>query len=427
MIIHIVKEGDTLSSIANRYGITRYWLAEINGIEGINCLAVGQALAIVFPLITHVVKPGETLYTVSRLYGTTVNNLYKNNLKLRGQSELVKGESLVIQIDRTPFGMTEVGGYAYPNIVSSVLDTSLPFMDTLIPFTYGFTLDGKLIKPEVSRLLERAEFYGTKTVLHLSTLDENQGFVVENATNLLSDKSLWSILLESIKEELYAKGYVGVDVDFEFIGSKNAAPYAEFIGFLRESLNPLGFTVTVALAPKTRDDQPGDLYEGHDYELLGAAANSVLLMAYEWGYTYGPPQAVAPVTNVRNVVEYAVTKIDRQKIYLGVPNYGYDFTIPYVQGQSKAPSVSTREAFELACKYNSTIEYDGNALSPYFYYTADNKTHVVWFEDVRSLRAKLFLPFEYGLKGVLYWNLDRENNQNLTVLNSYINSPEKQS
>ena len=143
--------------------------------------------------------------------------------------------------------------------------------------------------------------------------------------------------------------------------------------------------------------------------------------SYEWGYTYGPAQAVAPLPNVRRVIEYALTVIPAEKIYQGIPNYGYDFTLPYVAGESKATSLSTREAYALACRTGSVIQYDPDALSPYFYYTADNKTHVVWFEDARSMRAKLYLPFEYGLKGALYWNLDRENAQNLTVLNCYLN------
>ena len=218
-----------------------------------------------------------------------------------------------------------------------------------------------------------------------------------------------------------AKGYVGLDVDFEYLGKENASLYAGFIAYLRERLNAVGYTVTVALAPKVRDDQPGILYEGHDYRALGEAADSVLLMTYEWGYTYGPAQAVAPLPNVRRVIEYALTVIPAEKIYQGIPNYGYDFTLPYVAGESKATSLSTREAYALACRTGSVIQYDPDVLSPYFYYTADNKTHVVWFEDARSMRAKLYLPFEYGLKGALYWNLDRENAQNLTVLNCYLN------
>ena len=55
-------------------------------------------------------------------------------------------------------------------------------------------------------------------------------------------------------------------------------------------------------------------------------------MTYEWGYTYGPAQAVAPINKVRQVVEYATREIDHNKILLGFPNYGYDWPLPYQSG-----------------------------------------------------------------------------------------------
>lgn len=424
MIIHIVKEGETLSAIAAQYGLNRNWLIEINGLSEPVCISVGQALAIVFPLVTHTVQAGETLFSIANNYAVSVNEIYKNNLNLRGQPDIQPGQTLVIQIDKTPFGEKIIGGYAYPTISTPVLNTSLPFMNYLVPFTYGFTKTGTLIPPDDAVLRERAAVYGTKTLLHLSTLTESGIFSTENGTYLMNNRELWSVLLENILTTMRTNGFSGLDVDFEYLGKENAAAYVEFIAYMRENLNPEGYTVTVALAPKVSDNQPGTLYEGHDYAGLGEAANFVLLMTYEWGYTYGPAQAVAPIPNIRRVIEYALTRIPPEKIFQGIPNYGYDFIIPFVLGESRATSLSTNEAYRLACRTRSVISYDEEAMSPYFYYTANNKTHMVWFEDVRSLRAKLYLPFEYGLGGALYWNLDRENAQNLTVLNSYILPPQ---
>ena len=42
--------------------------------------------------------------------------------------------------------------------------------------------------------------------------------------------------------------------------------------------------------------------------------------------------AVAPINQVRRVLKYALTKIPPSKICLGVPNYGYDWPLPYVRG-----------------------------------------------------------------------------------------------
>ena len=134
--------------------------------------------------------------------------------------------------------------------------------------------------------------------------------------------------------------------------------------------------------------------------------------SYEWGYTYGPPMAVAPIRNVRQVVEYALTEIPPEKIWLGIPTYGYDWTLPYEKG-SRAVSLSNPRALELAAAHRAAIRYDETAQSPWFPYTDENgRQHEVWFEDARSIRAKLELTGQYGLSGAGYWSLLRPFAQN---------------
>ena len=129
--------------------------------------------------------------------------------------------------------------------------------------------------------------------------------------------------------------------------------------------------------------------------------------------------AVAPIANVRAVLDYAVTEIPREKIFLGIPNYGYDWPLPFVQGTTRAQSISNQRAIELAIQYNIAIQYDETAQSPFFHYTAeDGVVHEVWFEDARSLAVKLRLVAEYGFQGVGIWNLMRPFSQTWLVLDS---------
>ena len=183
--------------------------------------------------------------------------------------------------------------------------------------------------------------------------------------------------------------------------------FTAFVRELRVRMNEEGYLVSVALAPKTSAEQPGLLYEGKDYEGLGEAANQVLLMTYEWGYRYGPPMAVAPLNKVRQVVEYALTEIPSEKILLGVPNYGYDWILPFMRGESQAVTIGHVEAVQIAISNSAVIEFDGTAQSPYFTYERDNVRHEVWFEDVRSLSAKYSLIKEYNLRGMAVWQIMR--------------------
>lgn len=149
--------------------------------------------------------------------------------------------------------------------------------------------------------------------MHLSTLTEEGHFDNARSTLILEGADAQDALVQSILETVQARHYFGLDVDFEYVLPEQREAYAAFITRLREALNPLGCPVVVALAPKTSAAQRGLLYEAHDYALLGAAANAVFLMTYEWGYAYGPPMAVAPLGQVRAVLDYALTASRRKR------------------------------------------------------------------------------------------------------------------
>ena len=419
MDIHVVRAGETVSSVAARYGVPAGILAGVNGVAPDAPLAVGQTLVVRHPRELHTVASGESVYSIALRYGLSVRTLYQNNPALGGRSALYPGQTLVIAYDDTPTRTLAVNAYSYPFIRGGLLDAALPYLTYLTPFTYGIDADGTLLPLADEWLLAAAGQYRTAALMHLSTLTEEGRFDNARSTLILEDADAQDALVQSILETVQARHYFGLDVDFEYVLPEQREAYAAFITRLREALNPLGCPVVVALAPKTSAAQRGLLYEAHDYALLGAAANAVFLMTYEWGYTAGPPMAVSPLPNVRTVLDYAVTEIPPEKIFLGLSNYGYDWPLPFVQGVTRAPSISNQRAIELAIEHDVAIQYDETAQAPFFHYTAaDGTIHEVWFEDARSLSARLSLIAEYGFQGAGIWNLMRPFSQLWLVISS---------
>lgn len=425
MIIYVVEKGDTIYSIAEKYSVSPSRLASDNGLELWDSLVIGQTLVILIPETVHTILPGETLYSIAENYNTTVIELLRNNPQISGSYTLYPGSSLVISYTDEPLGTMLVNGYTYTYINPAVLRYVLPYLSSIIIFTYGINNDGSLIPIDDESIIAAAKEYGVSPVMHLATLTSSGIFSNELAHNILSDEAKMNTLINDVVENIMSKGYGGLDIDFEFVYPEDSASYADFVRRLSERLNPLGYPVIVALAPKTSDDQPGLLYEGHDYSALGSAANFVLVMTYEWGYTYGPPMAVAPINEVKKVLDYAVSRIPPNKIFMGIPNYGYDWPLPYERGITRATSISNEEAVNIARRYGAEIMYDETSASPYFYYTDENNIeHVVWFEDARSMETKLKTALEYGLSGVSYWNLVRPFPQNWPLVNSLYNIAE---
>lgn len=299
-----------------------------------------------------------------------------------------------------------VNGYAYPSISKETLEWWLPRLSWVAAFSYGFTEDGNLINLEDANLIIPATEAGVRPMMVLTPLDADGNFNDNIAICVFENPDAQQNLIDNIEANIKNKNMGGVDFDFEYLAADYADDYVELVGRTRGRLRPQGYLTTVALAPKVSTDQPGLLYQGHDYAGMGQAADYCLLMTYEWGYTYGPPLPVSPINSVRRVLDYGVTQIPPEKILMGMSNYGYDWRLPFVQGESKAEKLTNYQALARAEYYGVDVQYDEEAQAPFFTYTSpDGSEHIVWFEDERSWRARLALVEEYGLAGISIWNI----------------------
>lgn len=358
----------------------------------------------------YVVKEGDSVDSIAESYGISASSIIFNN-QLAYPYPLAIGQALLLSTESSsaPSYSAYVNGYAYPFIRQEVLDETLQYLTSLSVFSYGFTTEGELMPPELNDtfMIQSALDAGVRPVLTLTPFGADGNFNNFLISTLVNNEAVKSNLLSNLLSTLSEKGFQGLDIDFEYILPEDWIPFANFVADARDYLSPYGYPVSVALAPKTSDSQGGLLYAGKDYRLLGEAADSVLLMTYEWGYTYGPPMAVAPINKVREVVDYAITRIPPSKIDLGIPNYGYDWTLPYVRGTSAAKTISNLEAVQIAIDTGSVIQFDETAMSPFFRYEKDGLLHEVWFEDVRSYKEKFSLLPLYSLRGMGYWQIMR--------------------
>lgn len=358
----------------------------------------------------YVVREGDSVDKIASRHLVDVNSLIFNN-QIEAPYQLAVGQALLIGEPNGLWNRSRMiaNGYAYPFIDQSVLEQTLPYLTFVSVFSYGFTSEGNLVDPEVddSKVMEAAKRRGTVPILTLTPLGMDGRFNNQLVSDIVQNPISRQRLIWQLGNVLQEKGYGGINVDFEYVKAEDRIAFAEFVRDLRVIMNQFGYVVSVALAPKTSRNQPGLLYEGKDYALLGAAANEVILMTYEWGYTYGPPMAVAPINMVRRVVEYAVTEIPGEKINLGIPNYGYDWPLPFEQGVTRARTLGVIEAVQLAIAFGVPIQYDETAQSPFFHYWQNGVEHEVWFEDVRSMKAKFDLIQEFELRGAAYWQIMR--------------------
>lgn len=422
MQIHVVRPGQTLYGIAQTYSVTVDRLVETNKIPNPTNLVSGQALVIPIVGSYYFVQPGDSLYSISQKVDVPFQELAKIN-GIPENQVLSVGYRLYIPARKKR--TAEFNGYVEPRgtTVAPALVTAAreaaPYLTYLAPFSFQALRDGSLKEPLLDDFPAIAR-ENKNVLMMVITNQENDQFSDELGQIILTNTSVQNKFLNNIVTTAKKYGFRDIHFDFEFLRPADKEAYNQFLRKARDRFRKEGWFISTALAPKTSAEQKGSWYEAHDYKAHGEIVDFVIIMTYEWGYSGGPAMAVSPIGPVRDVLEYAVTDIPSNKILMGQNLYGYDWTLPFVQG-STAKAVSPQQAIQIAAANNVSIEYDETAQAPHFNYTIEDRQHEVWFEDARSIQAKFDLIKELNLRGMSYWKLGLAFPQNWLLISDNFN------
>lgn len=418
--IYVVRPGDSIWSISRAFGVSTKSIMDANGLNDKSKLVIGQTLVIPSREVPYRVQPGDTIWSIARKFGVSVESIAELN-GISSPYTISPGTVLRIPEKSKNYGYIEVNAFIQPGTPERdrrVASEAAPYLTYIAPFSHHVKADGSLTPMNDDAILEVARNNKVAPLLSITNLSESN-FDTTLINNILKNNDLQDKLINNIIAMLKNKGYYGVIIDFERIAPENRQLYNNFLRKVVDKLHPMGYVVGTALAPKTYDVTEGAWHGAHDYKAHGEIVDFVVIMTYEWGWSGGPPMAVAPINEVRKVLNYAVSVIPPKKIMMGMPLYGYDWTLPYTPGGEFAESIGNQEAIDRAGKYNAIIKYDNKAQSPYYNYTDEKgRQHVVWFEDARSVEAKYKLASELGLRGVSYWVLAQPFPQNWQVLDN---------
>lgn len=400
MFFHFVKKSDNLYDLSNKYEIELEQIIEDNSLINPNELVINQCLLI--NKDTYRVKKGDNLYQISKKFNLSIDYLKMLNPNIKENYLL---ENQIINLKNINKTNKVFNGYIYEFSSYEKVKKAIPFMTYLSIFSYKVDIEGNLNEINDEKFIQLAKEYNVKPIMVITNLKDKGGFSSQIVTSILNEDKMEK-LFNNIEKILISKGYYGLNIDFEYIDQNDKEKFINFVEKANRYFKNKGYYLSIAVAPKSDDNQKGILYEAHDYEKLGVLVDNVIIMTYEWGYTYGPSMAVSPINEVKKVLEYAVNKIEKNKILMGIPNYGYDFIIPYSKN-NKAKSITNSEAIVIAYNNHSQIERNEKSLTPYFKYK-NNLTHEVQFDDPLSFEEKLALIDQYDIGGGSIWTLNNE-------------------
>lgn len=413
---YTVKYGDTLWSISLQFNVPIQSIIQANGIYDANAIFPGTILYI--PPIIHTIQPEQTLWQIANFYRTSIDSIRLQN-QIDDPNKIFPGTQLIIPRSKPPI---EINAYTYQKDEAAVtsVESIGELLTYLSPFAYIIKEDGSLEPFTDDLMIASAKRNNVVPMLAITNLSATSA-----GTNLahvvLSNKEISEKIISNALKIMDAKGYKGLNIDFEYVLPEDRELYNEFLQLAVDRMHENGYFVSTAIAPKTSGSQEGLLYTAHDYEAHGQIADFVILMTYEWGWRGASPQAISPINQMRRVVEYALSVMPAEKIYLGFQIYARDWRLPHIQG-AVAETFSPQEAVRRATRYNATIQYDLTTQSPFFRYVDENgQAHEVWFEDARSAQAKFDMAKQYNLRGISYWALGYPYPQNWALLRDNFN------
>ncbi|PKW17723.1 glycosyl hydrolase family 18 protein [Saccharopolyspora spinosa] len=280
------------------------------------------------------------------------------------------------------------------------------------PWIYGLSQDGRLANQypheqaaEVGRQIGQLRAAGIPIVPSLANITDGK-WAYEPVAKMLHDPAKRRSHIDEIVELVKREDYSGIDIDYENLRAGDRQVFTDFITELGKALDDEGKTLAVAVFAKASDAGYDERNVAQDYAAIGRAADEVRLMGYDYHWGTSPPGPVAPITWVRETLNYAKTQIPPERIVLGVPLYGYD----WVDGNGTA--VTWLQAFRLSTQHRAKANYDGLTQSPWFRYTDEQgREHEVWFENAASSKAKFEAARGSGIRGVYLWMFGYEDTE----------------
>lgn len=233
--------------------------------------------------------------------------------------------------------------------------------------------------------------------------NEKQNGSVKPIHTVLSSPTLRKKAIDNLEAYIRKYDMDGINIDFEEVPASDRNNLTAFMKELSSRLKPQGYLVTIDVFAKHNEDN--DVSAAYDYAKLAQYADKIMIMTYDYHGSWGGPGAVADIAMVERDLQYALSLIPKNKLYLGIPGYGYDWSSKGVE------SLEYEAIQKLITRFGSTVQWDDASKSPHFNYTADGIAHQVWYENSHSLLFKLDLVKKYDIAGIALWKLGGEDSE----------------
>jgi spore germination protein YaaH len=257
-------------------------------------------------------------------------------------------------------------------------------------------------------------------VIVMPLLANTNGKVFNQKTvlDLIDNTKNWEKVSKYMREEAYKNSFYGWQLDLENIPVDRKDKFTEFVKYLKSQLDKDNLKLSIAVVSKTSENEKdydkaywGAWAGAYDYVALASTTDFLSVMAYDQPDSTGP---VATIQWSKKVLDYAVSKIPKDKISFGIPAYGWAYRkgdkkhftmVDYPFTYSKLTDFNKRDVNNMTTGAGVS-KYWGNIS--WVSYNKYGKNYTIWYEDKNSFKAKYDQINSAGVRGYSVWVLGDE-------------------
>ncbi|MFW6256841.1 MAG: glycosyl hydrolase family 18 protein [Bacillota bacterium] len=277
-------------------------------------------------------------------------------------------------------------------------------LDRIIPVCLQIKSRGEIInscKKEDSLLYLRKNM-DPKVI---SPLVQNCNLDSEVSNIILDKPTIWGKIIRNLINYMQDQRFSSLNLNLEGIKPDRKTDLNQFVYLIRKSFQKINFNLELSLPAKI-EDNCSEWGGAYDYQTLSQLCDRFMVMAYDYHWTNGPSGAIAPLWWVKDVIDYVLINCLPEKVFLGIPCYGYDWVIN--QSQKPARGLSHQQVRKIITRHSLAVQWSQKDQVPFIKYQKDKKKHEVWFENKESIIKKLQLVNAYNLGGAVFWRLGLE-------------------
>ncbi len=308
--------------------------------------------------------------------------------------------------DKVTLAWFQVSGVAGNSGIDNNIATASG-VNVLAPTWYSVTdSSGNMSCYASAGLVNKMHQRGTDVWALVSDFDTNVDFAA-----LYSSKKARTNMVNTLINDAEKYGFDGINLDFENIKSAYAKDYLQFVRELSIECERKGLVLS------TDNYKPEAYNRCYNLKEQSRFVDYVIVMAYDEHYAGTDAGSVASLPFVKEAVEATVQLVGKEHVIAGIPFYTRIWTT--TDGNTTSRAVGMQAAVDQLNSDGQVALWNDDCGQYVASYTVGNSTRQIWFEEEKSIEAKMQIIQENNVAGVAGWKLGLEKSSVWSVISKY--------